>query len=372
MTWDPNVPYNALAPLPPPLDVETKRVLKSTIEARAALAALNQAAQRIPNPAVLLNALPLLEAQASSEIENIVTTADELFAAAADEGLATRPETKETLRYREALTGGVDLVRARGLSIATVTQVCSIIQGKEMAIRSLPGTFIGNPSTRTAVYTPPDGRLTILDKLSDWERFASSERVLDPLVNIALSHYQFEAIHPFADGNGRTGRVIAILQLIDRGLLSSPILYLSRYIIREKDEYYRLLKEVTASALWEDWVVFFLRGIREMAESTIHKIDGIRTLQAATQETMRGALSSGANADLLDVLFEQPFCRIQDVITRCDVSRPTATKWLQILVDAQVLSSVKLGKHRIFINHRLFELLTRDDVPPAPQDATLF
>ena len=372
MSWDPRRPHNELPPLPPAVEVETKRVLKLAVEARASVAALDQATRRIPNPTVLLNAIPLLEAQASSEIENIVTTADELFAAAAAERSVSTPETKETLRYRAALMFGVDSVRSRPLSINTVTAICSLVQSRTMRVRDLPGTFVGNPRTHEAIYTPPTGRDAILEKLDAWQRFINLERSMDPIVVMALGHYQFEAIHPFADGNGRTGRIVAILQLIQSGLLHEPVLYLSRYIIRRKDEYYRLLQGVTEHEAWEDWVAFILEGVQSTADSTVAKIDAIQVLQRDMHESLRALIPGGANADLLDVLFEQPYCRIAGVMERCSVSRPTATKWLNALVDGGVLSDVRAGKQRIFINDSFFSLLTGPESPSSSDASRLF
>lgn len=371
MTWAPDSPFNDLPDLPPPTDVESKRILKQVAEARAALASLDQAARRIPNPRVLLNSIPLLEAQASSEIENIVTTADELFTADQLDEESARPEAKEALRYRVALLDGVRSVRERPLSTGTLISICSTLQARDMRVRDLPGTFIGNPVTREATYTPPEGQRLLMERLDAWSRFIHSNTSLDPLVLMALAHYQFEAIHPFSDGNGRTGRIVNILLLIDRGLLSEPILYLSRYIIQNKSEYYRLLLAVTAESAWEDWVTFMLEGIRQTALSTIEKIDDIQALHREMQAELRAALPGGANADLLDVLFEQPFCRITTVMDRCSVSRPTATKWLKLLADAQILVPLKVGKSLIFVNRKFFSLLTRSERAPEPAP-TLF
>lgn len=369
--WRPESPYNDLPDLPPKVDVETRSVLKQVAEARASLAALDQAARRIPNPTVLLNTLPLLEAQASSEIENIVTTADELFTADQLDADGSRPEAKEALRYRQALVNGVASVRHRPLSTSTVIALCSTIQAREMRLRDLPGTFVGNPTTRQPVYTPPEGSRLIAERLDAWSHFLHTSRDLDPLVVMALSHYQFEAIHPFSDGNGRTGRIVNILVLIDRGLVSQPILYLSRYIIERKAEYYRLLLAVTAEGAWEEWTLFMLEGVRSTALSTIEKIDEIQAVHDSVQSELRSALPSGANADLLDVLFEQPYCRIGTVMARCGVSRPTATKWLKLLVDAGVLRTIRVGKHSLYLNTRFLDVLTRAERVPEPPP-TLF
>ncbi|MGB3910994.1 MAG: Fic family protein [Pseudolysinimonas sp.] len=360
MAWAADEPYNELPPLPPTAEVETREVLKATIEARAALAALDQAARRIANPTVLINSIPLLEAQASSEIENIVTTTDELFRYAHDESAATNPATKETLNYRSALFAGVQLIQARPLSVTTAAEICTTVKGREMPIRRNPGTFIVNSVTHAAIYTPPVGEARIREKLGDWERFIHARKGIDPLVVMALAHYQFEAIHPFEDGNGRTGRILNVLMLMSAGLIEQPILYLSRYIIENKDEYYRLLLAVTRDGAWNEWILFIVEGIRQTATSTVIKIDQIQALQDRTLGRIREA-TGGANADLLAVLFEQPYCRIANVIDRCKVSRPTATNWLNALVEARALRDVRRGRERIFINTELLDVLVRAD-----------
>ncbi|WP_374946447.1 Fic family protein [Agreia sp.] len=362
MTWTAPEPYNELPALPPRFEVETRTVLKATVAARAAIAALDQAARRIPNPAVLINTIPLLEAQASSEIENIVTTADELFRFAVDESAANDPATKETLQYRSALFQGYEAVLARPLTINTAVAVCSTIKRRDMNVRRLPGTYIGNPSNGAAIYTPPVGERIIRDKLSNWETFIHSDHDMDPLVAMAIAHYQFEAIHPFEDGNGRTGRILNVLMLVEKGLLAAPILYLSRYIIESKNDYYRLLLKVTSHAAWEEWILYILEGLRQTALSTIKKIDAIGELQQETMDRIRDVMTGGINADLLLVLFEQPYCRIATVVARCHVSRPTATSWLNALVRAGVLVDLKVGRERLFINTKYLALLTRDEV----------
>ncbi len=360
MPWDPEIPYDALPPLPPHgVDLEPKPVLKSAIEARAALATLAQAGRLIPNPAVLLNAVPLLEAQASSEIENIVTTADELFRHA-DTGGGDHA-TKEALRYRSALYAGVDSIRQRPLTTRTASLICAHLQGREMDIRAIPGTRIANPTTGEIVYAPPEGAELIRGKLAAWEKFIHARNDLDPLVRMAVAHYQFEAIHPFHDGNGRTGRVVNILMLIEAGLLDEPILYLSRSIIRRKNDYYRLLRGVTADGAWTEWVLYMLEAVRESATSTAAKIGAIRVCQDQIAERARSATTGGRDAQLLAVLFEQPYCRIATVVDRCEVSRQTASTWLHALVDAGLLEDVKVGRERLFVNHEFLEVLIRSE-----------
>lgn len=374
MSWKADVAYNTLPELPPRVEVETKRVLKAAIAARAALAALDQAVRRIPNPAVLINSIPVLEAQASSEIENIVTTTDDLFRFAQDEDASDNPAVKETLRYRSALFAGFESLTSRPLSVTTAVDVCSAIKLHDMRVRVLPGTYIGDPLNQRAVYTPPSGEMVIRDKLANWERFIHDSAELDPLVVMAVAHYQFEAIHPFEDGNGRTGRILNVLLLISAGVLSLPVLYLSRYIIRRKTDYYELLLGVTRDAAWEDWILFILEGLRETAEATIGKIDAISALQRATEARIREETTAGGNSDLLAVLFEQPYCRIANVMERCRVSRPTATTWLNSLVDAGVLDDHKVGRDRLFINVAFLQLLTRDEdvSQPGSREPTLF
>lgn len=349
-------------------------MLKAAVEARAALAGLEQASLRIPNPSVLINAIPLLEAQASSEIENIVTTTDELFRVARDESTSATPETKETLRYRQALFVGFERVRRGPLTAVTAAEICSEIKGREMEVRSQAGTFIGNPVTNEAVYTPPVGADVIHRLLSQWEQFIHADHGLDPLVVMAIAHYQFEAIHPFDDGNGRTGRILNVLLLVEAGLLSQPILYLSRFIIENKSAYYELLLAVTAEGDWESWILFVLEGLRRTALSTVRKIDAISALEHQVRETIRSVTTAGSNSDLLTVLFEQPYCRIATVVGACGVSRPTATAWLNALVEAGVLIDSRVGRERLFVNAAFLEVLTRDEgVGPARAgEPTLF
>ncbi len=360
MPWSPDVPFNDLPPLPPEgLDLEPKRVLKATVEARTALATLAQAGRLLPNQNILIQAVPLLEAQASSEIENIVTTADELFKHVESGG--GDQATKEALRYRSALFAGVDSIRSGPLTAATAAGICSELHDRQMDVRALPGTRIANPTTGEIVYAPPEGAHVIREKLSEWERFVHAEDDLDPIVRMAVAHYQFEAIHPFHDGNGRTGRVINILMLIEAGLLDEPILYLSRAIIARKNDYYRLLRAVTTEGAWVDWILYILDVVRESALSTTRKIDAIRAYQDDIAERARAATPGGRDAQFLAVLFEQPYCRIGTVAERCEVSRQTASGWLHALVQAGLLSNAKVGREQLFVNHEFLQVLTRSE-----------
>jgi len=367
MTWAPEKPYDDLPLLPPKADFETKSVLRAAIQARASLAALDQAAKRMQNPMVLVNSLSLLEAQASSEIENIVTTTDDLFRFAQDPTDAASTETKETLRYRSALFAGMEAIKHRPISAVTAVEICTYIHRREMDVRRLPGTYIGNRRTKEAIYTPPTGEGVIREKLSNWADFIHARGVLDPAIAMAVAHYQFEAIHPFEDGNGRTGRILNVLQLVEAGLLSAPILYLSRFIIQNKDEYYRLLLSVTAEGAWEEWILFILRGLHETAARTLTKIDRIQELQESLRAEIKLHTTAGSNADLLDVLMENPYARIGDVVKRCGVSRPTATAWLNALVGFGALADIKIGRDRLFINARFMQILATDETLPAEE-----
>lgn len=208
----------------------------------------------------------------------------------------------------------------------------------------------------STVHTPV-GQPLIKQKLNAWEQFIHESNELDPLVVMAAGHYQFEAIHPFADGNGRTGRVLGVLQLLEAGLLQEPVLYLSRYIIKNKSEYYRRLMDVTSQQKWEEWILFMLNAVEDTSRHTLKMIDGIQNAQNEFRETMRDSTTAGANADLLDTLFEQPYSRISNIVERCRVSRPTAAKWLRDLTASGLLEEVKAGRERFFINRRMLSIL---------------
>ena len=334
--WRPDEPYNSLPGLPPAIELETKGVLRRCITARAALAELKQAARLIPNESMLINTLPLLEAQASTEIENIVTTMDRLFQfAQGDEG--ADPATREALRYRHALMEGFQHLVTRPLSTGTAEAVCTEIKSVEMRVRRVPGTTLTNQATGETIYTPPVGEKVIRDLLFDWERFLHDRSGPDPLIRMAVGHYQFEAIHPFTDGNGRTGRVLNSLFLIQEDLLTLPILYLSRYIVANKPEYYRLLVDVTRRQAWEPWLLYMLDGVAATALWTTTKIAAIRELAESTASYVRDRLPKVYSHELVDMLFEQPYCRISNLIEAGVAKRETASRYLHRLVEIGVL-----------------------------------
>lgn len=329
--WKPDKPYNDLPYLPPTTELETKAVLKRCIAARSALAELKQAAELIPNQATLIHSLPLLEAQASSEIENIITTTDNLFRHSQSDSIAD-PATKEALRYSQVLIEGFRTLKNHPLATRTPEQICTGIKGVEMTVRKVPGITLENDTTGETVYTPPEGENLLRDLLSNWEKFLHNSEDIDPLICMAVSHYQFEAIHPFTDGNGRTGRVLNSLFLIENGLLNLPILYLSRYIIRSKSDYYRLLLNVTRENQWEEWLLYFIKGIEETAVWTLAKITAIRTLSDHTSSFIREKLPKKYSHELVNLIFERPYCRIKDLTDANIAKRQTASIYLKQLV----------------------------------------
>ena len=360
--FDPKVPYNELPDLPPPADlIETKEILKACINARVALAELKQAAELIPNSAVLVNALPLLEARASSEIENIVTTTDKLFEYADIAEDRADAATKEALRYRTALFEGSKMVQRGMLSTDMAIQICSTIKGIELDVRDTGGTTLKNRMSGEVIYTPPVGQKLLQEKLDNWADFMHRNTEFDPLVRLAVQHYQFEAIHPFADGNGRTGRILNILFLVEHGLLDSPILYLSRFIIGNKAAYYRLLQKVTHEQDWTAWILFILNGVEETCSWTTDKIKAIRELMEHTGEFVQTNLPKTYTWELVEVLFKQPYCRIGNLVSAGVAKRQTASVYLKQLCDLGVLKEIKSGREAIFVHPKYIELLTGEE-----------
>ncbi|PID64483.1 MAG: addiction module protein [Gammaproteobacteria bacterium] len=306
-----------------------------------------------------MNLLPLLEAKASSEIENIVTTTDKLFQFAVEDKLAD-PATKEALRYRTALKEGFLHLQGRPLCTNTAVEICSVIKSSQMDIRKIPGTALSNQASGKVVYTPPVGEDVIRKLLSNWEHFMHQEDEIDPLVKMAIAHYQFEAIHPFTDGNGRTGRVLNLLYLIDQGLLSLPTLYLSRYILQQRPDYYRLLTGITTDSQWQDWIIFMLNAVQETATWTTQKIAGIRSLILDTTVYIQTSLPKVYSHELVQVLFEQPYCRINNLVENNIAKRQTASTYLKQLCTIGVLEETQLGKEKLFVHPKLLQLMSSD------------
>jgi Fic family protein len=360
--FNPEVPYNSLPELPPAIEmIETTEILKKCITARVALAELKQAAELIPNAAVLVNTIPLLEARASSEIENIVTTTDKLFEYADIAEDRADAATKEALRYRTALFEGSKMVLRGMLTTDMAIHICSTIKGLDLDIRSESGTKLKKRLTGEIIYTPPEGQKLLISKLDNWADFMHRNTEIDPLVRLAVQHYQFEAIHPFADGNGRTGRILNILFLVEHGLLNSPILYLSRYIIRNKGPYYELLLKVTREQAWSQWIMFILNGVEETCIWTTEKIKSIRELMEHTAEYVQQKLPKIYTWELVELLFKQPYCRIGNLVDAGIAKRQTASVYLKLLCEAGILKEIKSGRESIFVHPKYIDLLTGEE-----------
>ena len=358
--WRPDQPFDSIPLLPPSVDLESKAILKQCITARAALGELRQSAKLIPNEGMLINTLPLLEAKASSEIENIITTTDHLFQFRGGNDEQADPATKEALRYSRALYEGYRSLSDRPLSTGTAERICSTIKGVSMTVRKVPGTTLANQRTGEVIYTPPVGEDHLRSLLGNWERFIHESRELDPLIRMAAMHYQFEAIHPFTDGNGRTGRIINSLFLIQEDLLTLPILYLSRYIIQNREGYYRLLLNVTRDGDWEPWLIYLIKGVEETAVWTKRKIEAIRRLSLHTTDYVRKALPKIYSYELVTMLFEQPYCRIQNLIEADIAKRQAASRYLKELVGIGVLEERTFGREKLFVHPKLMKLLTQE------------
>jgi Fic family protein len=354
-----NEPYNDLPPLPPPTACETTRVLRAAITASRALAELKGAGNLIPNQSILINSIPLQEARLSSEIENIVTTQDALFRAAVEEPGRADPQTREVLRYRTALRHGYEVVRVGPVSIDLMIDLCGLLLDRPAALRDQEPILIEDRGAGAVVYTPPRGRGQIVSLLGNLVTFLAAAGGLDPLIRMAIAHYQFEAIHPFVDGNGRTGRILNILALQQAGLLELPVLYLSRYIIQNKQEYYRRLRTVTEQQDWEGWLLYVLTGVEETARWTTGRVAAIRDLLSRTVERCRQELPKRMySRELVDVLVSYPYCRIGTLVDAGVARRETASRYLRALVDIGILEAEKRGREVIYRHPALLEALS--------------
>lgn len=351
--------YNDLPLLPPPREmVETLSVLRQANKAAAALGELKGLARTLPNPDILLNAIILKEAVASSEIENVITTQDKLYQALSLKNTETDPATKEVLRYREALLMGNRFLNEKGfLSTNVMVKIQQVLEENSAGIRRLPGTALRNAATGAVIYTPPDDHETILRLMRNLEDYLHEQDDLSPFIRLAVQHYQFESIHPFYDGNGRTGRILNVLFLVMSGLLDRPVLYLSKYIIDHKADYYRLLQEVRTRQNWENWVCYMCRAVEVTALETIHQINEINKLFDLTTDRIRSEKPRMYSKDLVELLFVQPYCRIDNVMVQLGVSRPTASRYLNELSDAGILNTRQVWKESLFIHEALLQVL---------------
>lgn len=346
--------------LPLSIELETKPVLKKLAKAHQALAELKGVTGIIPNQSILISTLSLQEAKDSSAIENIITTHDELYKSDVSAKQFTSYAAKEVYSYATALRNGYEKVKKSGLLINNhILEIQQTLEENSAGFRKLPGTVLKNDQTGEVVYSPPQDEKQILALMNNLEQFINDETLgdNDPLIKMAIIHHQFESIHPFYDGNGRTGRIINILYLVKYGLLDTPVLYLSRYINQNKSEYYRLLQAVRDNQDWEKWVFFMLEGIEQTSRQTIYLILRMRDLMQHHKHKLRDELPKIYSQDLLNNLFRHPYTKIDFIMQELQVTRKTAAKYLEELVGIGLLSKHKRGKENYYMNDALFDLL---------------
>ena len=360
MPFQHNKPFDDLPKLPPKAGIESPRLLKRAASARGALGELKGVSKLLPNETILLNTLILEEARDSSEIENIVTTRDKLYRALASGSKNVDPATKEVLRYRSALWKGFGLVQKKGfISTNMIVDIQKELIENDAGIRKLFGTKLANAKTGDVIYTPPEGEGIIRELLSNFEAFLNGKSELDPLIAMAVLHYQFEAIHPFYDGNGRTGRIVNVLYLLLKGLLDLPILYISSFIINRKTDYYRLLLRVTTHGEWEPWVLFMLEAVEATAIDTVKKVNAIQHSLEETIEEVREKLPRIYTKELVELLYHQPYSKVAFLVDANLAERKAAARYLNALEQIGLLKAKKVGKEEIFLNQRLFELFSQ-------------
>ena len=338
---------------------ETRTVLKKAAEAHRYLAELKGVAATIPNEEILINTLTLQEARHSSEIENIITTQDDLYRAMVADEASVSPETKEVQNYATALRAGFRRVRQSQLiRLKDILLIQETLEKNRAGLRKLPGTALKNMATGEVVYEPPQSARDIEELMSNLVDYINDDDICDadPLVKMAIVHHQFESIHPFYDGNGRTGRIINMLYLVAKNLLDLPVLYLSRYLIQTKADYYRELQAVRESGDWEPWLLYILEGVSQTAQQTIALIDQIRELMQRTKHRMRDECPKIYRQELLNNLFNHPYTKIEFVMEDLAITRVTATKYLDELVNTGLLDKIKVGRSNFYINSPLMAL----------------
>lgn len=340
--------------------VETLNTLRQASKSSNALGELKGIAKTIPNQAILINTIVLQEAKDSSEIENIITTQDELYKALATT-VPPPPQIKEVINYRRAVFLGNNIIEKQGfLRLEDIEEIQKTIIENNAGIRKLAGTVLKNDKTGEIIYTPPQGKEEILDMLSNFlEHFNLMQSELSPLIKLAILHYQFESIHPFYDGNGRTGRILNILYLLINKLLDIPILYLSSYINANKSDYYRLLNTVYKTNEWEEWILYILQAIEVTSNNTIKKINSIKNLLDKTINTVQKKEPKIYRKELIELLFEQPYSKIEFVVNKLEVERKAASRYLKKLEEIGLLASQKIGREVIYVNTNLVELLKK-------------
>jgi Fic family protein len=355
--FDRKKPYNDLPLLPPKADIETKDILRKTISAGRALAQLNGTLLNLPNPTLFLDTIYLQEAKASSEVENIITTNDELYKSLVADRKVENSATKEVLSYKEALWSGLEQLKTKPfINTNLCIRIVQCIKQNNASIRVTPGTTLSNTQGEV-IYTPPSGETVIREKLANLEKFINEDESIDPLIKMALMHYQFEAIHPFADGNGRTGRILLLLYLKLSGLLDTPAIYLSEYIIKNKTEYYQRLRGVTEKNEWEEYILFMLDMIEQTSARGLERLNKITESIDKTAEEIKTKLPKIYSKDLVEVLFRLPYTKRQHLIDENIGNAKTVGNYLITLEENGFLKSVKVGKEKLYLNERLLKIL---------------
>lgn len=360
LSFDPKKPYNQLPLLPPQKSVESSVVFKKTISASRALSELKGAITNLPNAHLFVDTLQLQEAQASSAIENIITTQDDLFKNSITESIIKDPAIKEVLHYKKALWFGIEeLTKRPVLTTNLFIKLVQLIKENQEGIRNVPGTQLANPVTGAIIYTPPEGEEVIRQKLKNLEDFIHNEDDIDPLIKMAIIHYQFEAIHPFFDGNGRTGRILLLLYLKLSGLLDKTVLYLSKYIIENKNNYYLKLRKVTEAQDWEGWILFMLDMIEQTSRKDRERIIAVDTWMKEMGSIIASRLPKIYSKELIKVLFKLPYTKRQHLVEAGLGNSKTVGRYLNELEKEGLLKSEPVGKEKFYVNHRLLSLLKK-------------
>ena len=354
-----DIPYNDLPFLPPKVNLETTLILRKTIKASRALANLNGAIINLPNPQLFLDTIHFQEAKASSEIENIITTNDELYKSVVADKNYKNPSAKEVISYKNALWHGLKQLESKPFITTNLcVDIMQRIKQNTSSVRSTPGTTLSN-TNGDVIYTPPSGENVIREKLSNFEKFINEDDSLDPLIKMALMHYQFEAIHPFSDGNGRTGRILLLLYLKMVNLLDIPAIYLSQYIIQNKSEYYKRLRLVTEKEDWEGWILYMLDMIESTSLNGLIRLKAIITLMQKMSDEIKNQLPKVYTKDLIEIIFKLPYTKRQSLIDGGMGTPKTVGNYLMALENKGFLKSVKVGKEKLYLNHRLMEILEK-------------
>lgn len=352
-----------LTNLPISKELETNKILKRLTLAHKALAELKGLITSIPNQNILIETLTIREAKESSAIENIISTMDELFQSNTQDNQFANANVKEVYNYAAALKKGYALVKEKGLLTNNIIlQIQQILEENNAGFRKLPGTKLLNDRTGQVVYTPPQDAETIIGLMQNLEQYINDDTLddIDPIIKMAIIHHQFESIHPFYDGNGRTGRIINILYLVQKELLNLPVLYLSSFIIKTKSDYYRLLQQTREKEAWEEWLLYMISGVEETAKESIVMITGLKNLMQQYKQIIRKELPKIYSQDLINCLFKYPYTKIEFIERDIQVSRKTAIRYLDQLEKLEIIKKRKIGRNNFYINEKLFQLLSQN------------